>query len=512
MKKSLIMAVILSSLFLSIEAIAQIDAKSAWNFMESVGVCTHFDYTEQPYVKNFDQVKGLIGELGVRYARDKAPHIDSASRNRCKQVNSAHGIQFLVPFSKEYYTESEIDNKLNDIAANAADIILAYEGPNEVDMGKDGYNKPCCWTNDLHNNQQYIFNAVNGHSHWNIKNKMVISPSPTFPWQVSWMGDFTSIADRYNIHSYHGEGHPESDDAKFVDYLTAIPNNNSDPKARWKIWASEAGYHDRLASNGVPEDVEGKYIPRMLLLYFNKGINKTFVYELCDGPYGANTDRGHFGLLRSNLTKKPSFTSMSNMLHILDDDSNITPHTLNASFENTDGIKYVLLEKSNGKFYLCVWQDLSCYNGTSTISNAGKSIKFNCNFSSAKLYEPGTSVNPIKSFNGASSIDLWVKDQVRIYEFTGASTKSASLLNTPSTEESNINGFSMVPNPAKDYIEVYANNSYSVAIYNLQGKILLSKDQLKGKVNLDISGIVPGMYIVRCISEGTIKTKQLLVE
>jgi hypothetical protein len=48
---------------------APVPAKSAASFVESIGVDTHFSYTDTPYVSRFQEVKAKLAELGVHHIR-----------------------------------------------------------------------------------------------------------------------------------------------------------------------------------------------------------------------------------------------------------------------------------------------------------------------------------------------------------------------------------------------------------------------------------------------------------
>ena len=404
-------------------SVAQTQARTCYDFVESIGVCTHWDYNNTKYVQEFNTVKTKLGQLGVRYIRDAAPIVNAASIDRSLAVYNDLGIKTLTVFSKKYYTPSQIDSKLDDLVGNT-NMILAFEGPNEPDAGKDGYNDPCCWTDDLRANQRYIFNAVNNHPNAGINSKLVVAASPTFPKGVAWMGDMSAIADRYNIHSYHGGKKPEEPNSNFAQYLDEIPAVHTDGQARWRIWATEAGNHNQETgpkSNGISEEGEAKYINRMLLYYFSKGIQKTFNYELVDlRAEDPNDNQDNFGLLRHNLTEKPTFRALKNLITILDDNTDFTAGSFNYRLSSSSGIEQVLLQKSDGKFYLVLWQNESVYNpNTDTnIENDSRLVTITANIASAKVYLPLVSVSEVNTFGASDAITVLVPDHPILVEIT----------------------------------------------------------------------------------------------
>ena len=88
--------------------------------------------------------------------------------------------------------------------------------------------------------------------------------------------------------------------------------------------AREAGHYNRdwlsnrpNMTQGIPEDVAGKYVPRVFLEQWQRGIQRTYLYELIDLPTGHAVGDSMFGLLRSDFSAKPAYTALTNLLHLL---------------------------------------------------------------------------------------------------------------------------------------------------------------------------------------------------
>lgn len=83
-------------------------------------------------------------------------------------------------------------------------------------------------------------------------------------------------------------------------------------------------YHNRVDNPnhpGVTEATEAKYLPRLLFLYFQRGMTKAYKYEFLDlKPDPDFTDmEKHFGLVRVDGTPKPTFQSLANLIRLLSD-------------------------------------------------------------------------------------------------------------------------------------------------------------------------------------------------
>lgn len=75
------------------------------------------------------------------------------------------------------------------------------------------------------------------------------------------------------------------------------------------------------------------------------------------------------------------------------------------------------------------------------------------------------------------------------------------------------------PNPANDilYLEFKAQNSYTIEIFDVNGKLLLSKNVTAVNENLfkekfDIKSLANGLHFVKIISDNTINTHKLIIE
>src|SRR6185503_18617574 len=89
-------------------------------------------------------------------------------------------------------------------------------------------------------------------------------------------------------------------------------------------------------------------------------------------------------------------------------------------------LHHSLLEKSDGKFYLMLWQEVPVFNRTANnnqgaeITNAPLQVTLtlSTDIAQARTFLPNNSVNPVSTYGHTGSISLSVPDQMLIVEIT----------------------------------------------------------------------------------------------
>ena len=351
---------------------------SADAFVDSVGVNTHITYTDTIYAKNFSLVNDTLKDLGVRHIRDGC-------------YSGWHGVNELdvsVMCLPEVTTKgrkldfSQLEPQLH-IAHDNITRLLAVEGPNEYDLSGDQF-----WALMLQSYQRLLGNLS---SVLLAPRKVpVIAPSMGHGPQNArsiCTGADVKYCDRANMHSYPGGGPP-------INGLMENMQRNAwvvtDPTR--KIWATETGYHTATRQYpvreqlGVDEATQGKYTPRLLLLYFAWGVERTFLYELLDQSPDTNRSNpeSDYGLVRNDFTWKPAATAIKSLLGLLGEPGQeaFKPAPLAATFAAPLPalFNYTVLGKSSGIYFVAVWLEAESYDvQTQTpIAVAPQKVTFMC--------------------------------------------------------------------------------------------------------------------------------------
>jgi hypothetical protein len=328
-------------------------ASSADAFVDSVGINVHLHYLDTAYA-NFPEVLQALQQLGVRHVRDGL--IDTTWQEYYDRHNQLgrSGIKGLFITSP-----AQSSPLLLSYPGRMSDSFEAYEGPNEYDQNSDPN-----WAANLTSFVERLDQTVKGNP---VTSRFpVIGPSLTR--QDSYLKlRGICLFDFENLHSYFGGHNPGTPGWGANGYGSISWNlsNVSTACAGKPVITTETGYQTDLSLNqGVPEDVAARYVPRVFLEQWLREIQRTYLYELIDLPLKGSPGDSGFGLLRSDLSFKPAYFALKNLLHLLADPGHPYtgkdfPFVLTGDLSNVD---YTLFEKRNGTFYLAIWVEEPSYD------------------------------------------------------------------------------------------------------------------------------------------------------
>jgi hypothetical protein len=191
------------------------------------------------------------------------------------------------------------------------------------------------------------------------------------------------------------------------------------------LWATETGYFNRSSTDNrlVPESVSAKYIPRLFGEYFNRGIPRTYLYELADQGPSTTAREENFGLLRFDLSEKPAFTAMKNLIDLLEEpgQSDFPAGTLSYTLTASTSVHQTLLQKSSGTYYLMLWNEVLGYDSVGKIdlnvADVAATLALPGTFD-VRVYEPNASPGALATHSSISSLNLAIPDQMMVLELT----------------------------------------------------------------------------------------------
>lgn len=337
-------------------------AAPAQAVVNTSGVVTHLTYTDTPYYTDWPTVFSELQSLGVRHIRDGLTDLPPGSpifAEHQQLIGAGITTDYVVP-----YDLSITPQTIEQFAAQVQDME-ALEAPNECDiLGDCGGGGTTGITNVLN----FLPTLQAAAQDLQIP---LLGPSFVLPSSYSAAGNISSLINLNSMHVYFGGRNPGSSgwgdfDAEGNSYGSfAYWLDQSETDAPGIVPAiTETGYISFPTTSTpytVPESVEALYVPRTLLLAFKYGYQETFFYQLLDDP---SSPQG-YGLLRSDMSEKPAFVALKNLLSLLSDPggTSFTPGALAYSISGADSnLDHLLLQKSDGTFWLALWLEESSWD------------------------------------------------------------------------------------------------------------------------------------------------------
>ncbi len=263
---------------------------SADSIADSVGVNIHLHYDNTVY-GNFPLIQSLLTNLGVRHTRDGL--IDTPWQQYYQRHIALGRLGIKCLFITSPSQSSEL---LKSWPGRVPGAFEGYEAPNEYDLSRDP-----SWAPTLKAFVARLYGAVKGDS--TTSKFPIVGPSLTQTASYAQVAGLEQYFDLSNMHNYfggHNPGTPGWGDGGYGSIAYNI-NNNQTAWPGKPIWTTETGYiTDTNNAQGIPELVEGKYVPRMILEQALHGVGRTYIYELIDQGSAVAGDSGHFGLARKD--------------------------------------------------------------------------------------------------------------------------------------------------------------------------------------------------------------------
>lgn len=333
--------------------IASIRAIPADSVVDAYGVGIHLYHLNTPY-RDAGAVAAAVRDLGVRHVRDDL-YLDASRQYASIATVADAGARFNLILGRPG-GEATPQDYVDTVAQLPPGVVESIEGVNEWDLFGGEH-----WVPEVTDWQHGIWDAA--HANPVTADLPILSPALAFKWNYADLGNLTPWADFANAHMYPGGHRPSNEIAAITRAL--LESINGKP-----VITTEAGYHNAVGAEsshpGVPEDVAGVYLPRLLLEHVARGGHRMYSYELIDSfdDPGRTNPEAHFGLLRHDLTPKPAYTSMKTLLALLADPGPaFDPGALAVAADGFPGdARYLLTQKRNGAFVLLLWRDASLFD------------------------------------------------------------------------------------------------------------------------------------------------------
>jgi hypothetical protein len=345
-------------------------ARPAFGFVDSVGVNTHLSYRDTSY-EQISDVADALAYLRIRHIRDGIEERPTGVVVRRFRRLAEGGVRVtgVVP----YRTPSM--RRLVESIREQRDFLEAVEGPNETDIFTQFRYQGQKFPRGTIAFMEDFYRAVRNTPQ--LDDVDVLQTTLAFPGaatrhgiRAERLGDLSAYADLGNSHDYFEFGEPPSRRIR----LQHLPLNTMITPDKPMV-STEGGYQmgsgdgykgtwDDGQSARFSQAVHGRYLLRYLLEQYRLGYQRSFVYELL------SIDDSEWGLFRPDGTPLPAASGIRSLLAILGEDpadagderrlgSAVAAGALDFTLgEHPSSVHTLLLQKTDGTFYLVLWNDV----------------------------------------------------------------------------------------------------------------------------------------------------------
>lgn len=430
-------------------------AQSSDSFVESMGISTKFGFCPGHLCDNYSEVKTLLGELGIRYIRDVA---FAEPWRIYTDLYEDYGIRMLAETGRiwlEPLNSANISAQLNAIKL-WGEMIVGIVGVNEYDSS--GFNsceesENCdpnwseqSWRKGYRAYQKRLYNSVKADPE--LRHLPVVMGPMAHLDNLEKVGSLKGICDKGNDHTYPGAIGKPSQESGGSTKISLRSIDEAVKKVQQvcpnkKLWITETGYEEKVDGQQdrylVTRQAKAKYLPRIYANYYlQEQIEKTFLFELLVS-IKEETQTG-YGIIDTNLEPTPAYYAIKNMISLLDEatwdeeaqswqypDFKTSHLQYTLEGDNTN-IKHLLLQKSDGTFYLLLWQEVHIYDyqEDKNIFNPNRPLKLNFGgkvVDKANKYllynedTPDAELKPLETWRDVSILSLSVPDHILVLEF-----------------------------------------------------------------------------------------------
>jgi hypothetical protein len=389
------------------------DARSADEFVDSIGVNTHSYYRTESYA-NYAWRKKLLGS-GIRHIRENLQRASATQASRVRDLYATAGIRASFIFDPRRDRGGSVSELLARLKSSMLAATAQVEGPNEYENAPEAdWHEVAAAAGEY---QAELYSRVKGDPA--TAHLTVLGPSVAHPTGYGAWGNLSEWLDQGNMHSYPGGRMPSAN----LDEWTVAAQTTSGAKP---VQATETGYHNALSTTDehepASERAAGIYLPRTYLEYFRRGVKRTFAYELLDEGTSSSDIEEAFGLLHNDYSDKPAMVALRNLIALLEDPGPaFTPGSLGYSLDHAPSdVRQVLLQKRDGSFWLALWREVSVWDEIDRKDlypgRASVTLNLPDSVAEAAVYLPHRSTTAIRTVVDPTSLTLDIGPAVTLVE------------------------------------------------------------------------------------------------
>jgi hypothetical protein len=381
--------------------------KAIWSddLVEATGICTHLNWRSTVWGTNPAWKQAFI-DLGVRYTRS----VMSTNKDALQDLKDIHAKLICTTGDGDNIDRTKVAAVLDVMAANAG-LTHAIEGPNEPN---EGYHEG--WAQRTKDYQAWLFDEVKKRSA--IASKHILGPSVWGREDKGYaaLGDMSADMTVGNLHYYTGGCKPtvtaQGQDSGSASTLDEAITDAQGLAPGLPIWITETGWSVGgpgcpLGPGFVTDNAQAKYIPRMIMEAFIRGVGHSTVYTLLDDD---RTPPRYHGLMKQDMSKRPSYAALKRTLAVYAQEGT-KPELGSLEYESSAPAsvhQLPLMQKSDGRFLISLWNDVDSYDRKTFVDINPAPVQVSLSFAKSANFR---SITPVL---GWEWIDLAAGDHVAI--------------------------------------------------------------------------------------------------
>lgn len=435
-----------------------IKARLASDFVDSIGVCTHWNYLDTPYGR-YEELRDLLVDSGIRHIRDGF-HVE-----RLPDL-AKHGISTCIVAEPELGTPQQIVTKVATMNRQHPGAVDAIEGPNEPDLfwvnNKKSYKGQGAAQGDAGIRrgvvmfQRELYAAAKKNPQ--TASLLIIGPAlgKTYDPINGFFfekGELATSVDVGNFHPYAG-GNPFSPPFPYagiekyiwhgthptaaLDEFPYALKTYGQTFAPKPMATTECGYSTNTNQTSI--EAHARYIPRLFAEHFRLGIVRSYVYELVDEWDRPDDREANFGLIKHDLTPKPAYLALKNLIALLNEQIPGKPSvklpplevkTLDIDikvapppgYDRPQYVHHLLLQKRSGEFALLIWHEIALEDSSATPFRQVRhpdmptTITLPKGVTDLKRFVPNDSADAVPAELNGTTLTLNVPDRVVVLTF-----------------------------------------------------------------------------------------------
>lgn len=417
-------------------------------------------------------------------------------------------------------------------------VILEHWADNSEELSLANYGM-MIWAN---HNEQFNQNTLGYHENHDYSWAYYTERGYTYPNLIPYMESHDEERQMYRNLTY---GNSEGD-YDVTNLETGLERNEAittmyyavpGPKMIWQF--GELGYDysiNHCPDGTISEDCRTAAKP-VKWDYWNV-YERQKLYQVYAGMAKLKTEQeafqsGDFGKDLSGLVKR-AWVSHSSMNVVVGANFDVNGHTVTPSFQNSGtwynyftGESFEVsdagghtVDLSAGEYYVYTSQEVErpFVNLTVNVTRDGSpvaDVEVNLGLSGMRMTGAGGEAK----FALASNEDVDYTILENGTEITGGTVELNEddrtlniQLEGNSVAEFNKNTLNVYPNPASESVTLESDRDGWLEIYTLPGKKVASNQIIKGKNDVDVSQLNRGVYLLKLISKGDVRTGKLSVE